>query len=98
MSEPTLRDMAIACFAYYGSICEVQDTDSALRLLRKVGQRAGWHIQMTISSAVNASDDLYTVWIEDLTGIRNGRHEAETLSEAAIRCAWANIPKEGGSK
>lgn len=87
MSEPTLEEMRKQVWSRYVSDSKMpkgwpNDT-SALALLKRF--RKFGPVAVTIYVGIES----YGVYV--------GNHDAfaKTLSEAAIRCAWANIPKGG---
>lgn len=92
MSEPTLDEMRREVWKQYvdrdsGPPSYWPNSGQALELLREVGKRSNWYVQMTIAKYG------YVVRIEDYSGVVGRRHEYDTLGEAAIRLAYAMIKK-----
>ena len=93
MSEPTLEEMRTACWRYYrtydgctGNALIPSDawpsTMNALILLREIGEGCLMQVSFWADRTVHI----------DFKGHLYG---GDTLSEAAIRCAWGQLTKEG---
>ena len=105
MTEPTFDEMCWQCWRHYVKNNAAMPEDwpsnsAALVLLRTVGQRVGWHVNIKVNGSVPGKMGdagwLYMVWVgnkEACDMLPSELFGARTLGEAAIRFAYACIPK-----